>query len=98
TMASESRTYRQLASDYASAQLDGAAKYAASLGLEVRARHIREGAPVAAIIKVAEEQEVDCIVTCSHQRRGLSRWFEGSVSEKLARLAKCPVLTVPGHT
>lgn len=98
TMDAESRSYRQLASEHASNQLDGATEYAKGLGLEVRARHIREGVPVASILEVAEDRAVDCIVTCSHQRHGVSRWFEGSVSEKLTRLAKCPVLTVPERT
>ncbi|MFW6385265.1 MAG: universal stress protein [Halodesulfurarchaeum sp.] len=30
----------------------------------------------------------------THGRRGLDRWFLGSITERVVRIAGCPVLTV----
>jgi universal stress protein A len=49
-----------------------------------------------AILKVAEEEDVDLIVMPTHGRTGLTRILMGSVAEQVVRKAKCPVLTVKG--
>jgi nucleotide-binding universal stress UspA family protein len=44
------------------------------------------------IVREAEEVRASLIVVGSHGRRGLSRLVLGSVAEKVARSASCPVL------
>jgi len=46
------------------------------------------------IIEAARERDVDMIVMGTHGRRGVPRWFLGSVAEKVVRLSPVPVLTV----
>jgi universal stress protein A len=48
------------------------------------------------ILKRAESEKVDLIVTATHGWTGWRRLIFGSVAEKIVRLAKCPVLTIPG--
>jgi nucleotide-binding universal stress UspA family protein len=55
---------------------------------------IREGDPATMILDVACEMDADLIVLGTHGRRGLSRFFFGSVAEQVVRKADCPVLTV----
>ncbi len=49
------------------------------------------------IDRVAEDVHADLIVMGTHGRKGLSRWFMGSVAESVVRTAPCPVLTVHQH-
>ncbi|MCB0213184.1 MAG: universal stress protein [Anaerolineae bacterium] len=46
------------------------------------------------IIYTAKENNVDCIVMSTHGRSGIARWTLGSVADKVARRASCPVLLV----
>ena len=55
------------------------------------------GQPYNAIIDCATNEHVDLVVMSSHGRSGLSRMLIGSVTDKLLRAAKCPVLVVPVH-
>jgi nucleotide-binding universal stress UspA family protein len=55
---------------------------------------IAVGRPAEAIVRLAEEWDVDLIVMATHGRTGLEHVFLGSVAEKVVRLAPCPVLTV----
>jgi nucleotide-binding universal stress UspA family protein len=50
--------------------------------------------PVSAIIRIAAERDCDLIVVGTHGRHGLLRLLEGSVAERVVRLAACPVLVV----
>jgi nucleotide-binding universal stress UspA family protein len=52
------------------------------------------GEPGAKIIDYAKQQQIDLIVIPSHGRTGLSRFFLGSVAERVVRFAHCPVLVV----
>lgn len=60
---------------------------------------VEEGNPYPCIIQVAKKQGVDLIVMGTHGRTGLAHALLGSVSEKVVRVAPCPVLTVkhPEH-
>jgi len=58
---------------------------------------VEEGNPAAQILRVAEEVHADMIVLGTHGRRGLGRFFLGSVAEQVLRRAECPVLTVTGN-
>jgi nucleotide-binding universal stress UspA family protein len=53
------------------------------------------GSAARAIVAYARDQGADLIVVGTHGRTGVSRVLMGSVAEAVARLAPCPVLTVP---
>ncbi len=55
---------------------------------------ISYGEPAARIIEVAEEKHVDIIVMGSRGISGIKRLFVGSTSDKVTRMASCPVLIV----
>lgn len=57
---------------------------------------IQEGTAPAAILAVAERLCTDLIVIGTHGLHGLDRWVMGSVTEKVLRKARCPVLAVHG--
>jgi nucleotide-binding universal stress UspA family protein len=52
------------------------------------------GDPAPVILRTAIGAGADLIVMASHGRRGFSRFFLGSVAERVLRESKCPVLTV----
>lgn len=62
-------------------------------------RVLEEGNAAQVILDEAERSGVDAIVLCSHGRTGVSRFLLGSVAEKVARHARCPVMIVrrPPH-
>ncbi len=49
-----------------------------------------------AITAAAERHRADLIVVATHGRTGLKHLLLGSVAERIARTAACPVLTVRG--
>lgn len=53
---------------------------------------VRDGVPADEILKVAEEEGVDLIITGSNDEKGLTRLFTGCVSKDLERNSKVPVL------
>ncbi|MEM7063013.1 MAG: universal stress protein [Cyanobacteria bacterium P01_B01_bin.77] len=55
---------------------------------------IDEGKPGAQIIDYAEQHNIGLIVMPSRGRTGLSRFFMGSVTERVMRFAHCPVLVL----
>lgn len=55
-----------------------------------------EGVPYDRIARVARSKRADLIVMGTHGRSGLSKFFLGSVAERVIALASCPVLTVRG--
>lgn len=58
---------------------------------------VRRGAgPTEAILRFASERGSDLIVMGTHGRSGLGHFLLGSVTEEVARLAACPVLSVRG--
>ena len=57
---------------------------------------LREGIPHREILKAQEANGVDLIVIASHGKKGILGHL-GSVTDKIARRAKCPVLVVRGH-
>jgi nucleotide-binding universal stress UspA family protein len=50
------------------------------------------GDPADAVVRLAEDDDVDLIVLGSHGRTGLTRLLMGSVAEAIVRKARCPVL------
>ena len=69
----------------------------AGVGLKVR-QMVDAGQPFGAIVDRAEKEGVDLIVMSSHGRSGLSRMLIGSVTDKILRGGRCPVLVVPAKT
>jgi nucleotide-binding universal stress UspA family protein len=59
---------------------------------------VEGGDPVRVILAVSESDRVDLIVMGTHGRSGADRWMLGSVTEKVLRKARCPVMTVPPAT
>ncbi len=55
---------------------------------------VREGDPTAEIIDYAEYRQIDLIVMPSRGRTGISRFFMGSIAERVVRFAHCPVLVL----
>jgi len=62
-------------------------------GLTVKVR-IEVGVPLKEILKVEEEEKVSAIVIGSHGKTNLEEMFLGSVSEKVMRLSKKPVMVI----
>jgi len=54
-----------------------------------------DGDPASALLHELKRGKHDLVVVGTHGRTGLSHLMLGSVSEKLARLAPVPVVTVP---
>ena len=55
------------------------------------------GAPADAIVRYAEEHNIDLIVMSSHGRTGSSRWVYGSVAEKVLHHAPCATVIIRAH-
>ncbi len=66
-------------------------------GVEVKMEVVRAENPWTGILDAAEEGSVDMIVMGSHGRGGLRRFLLGSVAERVARAAPCPVMLVPSE-
>ena len=70
-----------------------AAELLRARGIKVAAA-LEMGDPKSKILDVAEEWRADLIVLGSHGRRGFERFLMGSVSDAVARHAKCSVQIV----
>jgi nucleotide-binding universal stress UspA family protein len=55
---------------------------------------VRNGAPADEIVRTARATKAGLIVTGTHGRRGLPRLFLGSVAQRVAASASCPVVIV----
>jgi nucleotide-binding universal stress UspA family protein len=58
------------------------------------------GRPAQEIVEYAEGNGVDLIMMCTHGRSGLTRWFLGSVADKVTRGTYVPIMLIrpPGVT
>lgn len=56
-------------------------------------KHVELGDPGRTICRLAEEGGYDLVAMGTHGRQGVERWMMGSVAERVAREAPCPVLT-----
>ncbi|MBN2541428.1 universal stress protein [bacterium] len=55
---------------------------------------LETGDPVDEIIRIVEDEAADIIVIATHGRKGFSHFVFGSVTEKIIRLAPCPLLVI----
>lgn len=56
---------------------------------------VKTGQAADIILDYIEKNAVDVVVMSSHGRTGVSRWYLGSVAEKVVRSAPVPVFLVP---
>jgi nucleotide-binding universal stress UspA family protein len=56
---------------------------------------VRIGRPAEEIVAAARETKCDSIVLSTHGLSGLDRYLIGSVADRVARLASCPVFLIP---
>jgi nucleotide-binding universal stress UspA family protein len=77
----------------ARATIERAIGAARAHGFEVQGCAL-EGKPADVIIEAARKHNVDLIVVGSHGRRGLRRFFLGSVAEHIVRNAAVPTLVI----
>ena len=55
---------------------------------------LSEGVVRSQILQTVAQKKVDLLVLGTHARRGIKRWVEGSLAERLVHEAVCPVLVV----
>ncbi len=66
--------------------------------LGIKADHrVAEGDAATAVLRTAEELDVELVVVATHGRTGLARVALGSVAEKIVRGAHCSVLVARSH-
>ena len=90
------KDFSELEEKYAIEAQDAANSLAETLtemGFEVKVR-IERGIPFKEILRVESEEDVSLIVIGSHGRSNVEEMLLGSVSEKVIRKAKKPVLVV----
>jgi len=80
---------RRKALDY----LEEAAKGLKGKGAVVKIR-VEMGSPADEIIRVADEIDVHLIAMSTHGRTGISRWAFGSITDRVLRGAKQPILLI----
>ena len=73
--------------------LSSASKQAASFGIELR-EILVHGNPAEQILKASDTHQAALIVIGSRGLSGIKTFFIGSVSSRVCRYAKCPVLLV----
>ena len=56
--------------------------------------HVTEGRVASTIADFAEEEATDLIVMSTRKREGMDRFLVGSTTERVVRVAPCPVLTL----
>lgn len=76
-------------------RLAGMARRAEAAGVRARTR-LLVGEPSRDILRASRSLRPDVLVLGTHGRTGFSRFFLGSVAERVVAMAKCPVLTVRG--
>ena len=57
-------------------------------------KKVELGSPASVILEVAQKEAADLIVMSTHGRTGLAHMLMGSVTEKVIRLAHCPVFSI----
>jgi len=76
-------------------QLNALVTKAKKAGVRVKGV-LAEGVPHEQIVRAARSKRADLVVSGTHGRTGLAKFFLGSVAGRVISLARCPVLTVRG--
>jgi nucleotide-binding universal stress UspA family protein len=76
-----------------SQDMESIEKELAQAGFVVKSR-LEIGNPLREILRVEEEEDVSLIILGSHGKTNLEEIFLGSVSEKVARRCKKPILII----
>jgi len=92
-IAEEDRSLLDETRHEAEAYIQNLVKRFTDQGAKARGRVI-VGSPSETILEVAEEEGSTMIAMTTHGRTGLSRWFMGSVAEKVVRASNVPVLVL----
>ncbi len=87
------RKVYEAARKWAEENLDGWAARARDKGLRARVA-LRTGVPYREIVALATDERADLVVIGTRGRGGIDRAFLGSVTDRVVRLAPCPVLAV----
>ena len=58
-------------------------------------KFIPKGVPQEEVIKISHEWKPDLMILGTHSRTGISKFFLGSVKEKIVQKANIPILIVP---
>ncbi|HEX4352616.1 MAG TPA: universal stress protein [Polyangiales bacterium] len=74
-------------------RLDATAAKVKQSGIRARAE-LLEGTPYRVVIDWAKEYNADLIVIGTHGHTGFTHALLGSVTERVVRMAECPVLTI----
>ncbi len=89
-------SYYEAMSDEANAHMAGLIDADAADFMKATTQ-VERGVPYAEIVRVCQDQSIDLVVMPTHARHGLDRLLMGSTTERIVRMASCPVLTVhPG--
>ena len=80
---------------WAQEQIDRLAARAKKAGIPAAALLV-EGDAAEEIVRVARSKRADLLVLGTHGRTGVSKFFLGSVAERVVATAPCPVVTVRG--
>jgi nucleotide-binding universal stress UspA family protein len=83
------------AREWSTKHLNNLAARARKAGVKV-AVVLRDGDPADQIVRACRASGADLIVVGTHGRRGLPRFFLGSVAGRVVTMASCPVVTVRG--
>jgi nucleotide-binding universal stress UspA family protein len=89
-------TWHEQRRQEAMAYLEKIAATLRSSGVTVRTSVVSDEQPAVAILNEAKSQEADIIAIETHGRSGLSRFFLGSIADKVIRGATIPVLVHHG--
>jgi nucleotide-binding universal stress UspA family protein len=89
----KTRQVFEAARRWATETLEVWAAKARGAGLHVRVV-LRTGVPHEEIVALATDEKADLVVIGTHGRGGINRALLGSVTDRVVRLAPCPVLTV----
>jgi len=87
-------TYMEEMLKSASASMDRLIKEKGPSGVTVRPM-VLTGNAADEITRAAEEQKVGLIIIATHGLTGWRRFIFGSVAERVVRLSRCPVLSIP---
>jgi nucleotide-binding universal stress UspA family protein len=74
-------------------KLEGLVHAATKAGVQAKPL-VLTGAAYDAIVDAAKKSKADLVVMGTHGRKGVSRFFLGSVASRVISTAPCPVLTV----